>query len=152
VLDLLRPALGAPAGRFGSISAVATDQRKRHYSGAFDKLKTRKTELRDSLMFALKKRRTEAEGRASAARPEVRLPLTPKTPMNLDKAIDEVMARFQKTLDYLAKRPDLANGQPSSRNQSESRREKPWASFLAGRRSSFECAVSSEKSMGLPRP
>jgi hypothetical protein len=34
---------------------------------------------------------------------ELRLPLTPETPIDLDKALEEVMTRFCKTLDYLAK-------------------------------------------------
>jgi hypothetical protein len=55
---------------------------------------------------ALKRRMTEAEKfRAlpkEAARPEPRPPRTPRTPINFDKALDEVMTRFRKTLQYLA--------------------------------------------------
>jgi hypothetical protein len=60
----------------------------------------------EKVFAALKRRMTEAEKfRAlpkEAARPEPRPPRTPRTPINFDKALDEVMTRFRKTLQYLA--------------------------------------------------
>jgi hypothetical protein len=60
---------------------------------------------KDSILFALKFRRVEEKTRIepSPLRPEIRLPLTPKKPVNVEAVLDEVMERFPKTLDYLAK-------------------------------------------------
>lgn len=62
----------------------------------------------EKVFAALKRRTTEAkEFRAPHEREErrePRRPLIPKTPVSFDKALDEVIARFRKTLDYLAAR------------------------------------------------
>jgi hypothetical protein len=44
---------------------------------------------------------------------------------DLQAAIDDMLARFPKTLDYLAKRTDLAAGRSGLANKSEARRAKP---------------------------
>jgi hypothetical protein len=60
----------------------------------------------EKVFAALKKRTTRAEGfrapREEEERREPRRPLVSKTPISFDKALDEVIARFRKTLDYLA--------------------------------------------------
>jgi hypothetical protein len=61
----------------------------------------------ESMVLALKQRTHEESALhtepKSPAPAELRLPLTPETPIDLDKALEEVMTRFCKTLDYLAK-------------------------------------------------
>jgi hypothetical protein len=60
---------------------------------------------KDHIVFALKTRRREEDKRIedNSVRPQIRLPLTPKEPVNVEIALDEIVARFPRTLDYLAK-------------------------------------------------
>jgi hypothetical protein len=64
------------------------------------------TPTEEEKVFALKRRTVRHEEfRATSdelERPEPRPPLASKRPMSFDHALDEVIARFRKTLDYLA--------------------------------------------------
>jgi hypothetical protein len=68
---------------------------------------SRDAQTTEEKVFAALKRRTieTEEFRAppkEAARPEPRPPRAPRTPVSFDKAFNEVIARFRKTLHYLA--------------------------------------------------
>ena len=60
---------------------------------------------KDHIVFALKTRPREEDTRIEhgSMHPKAFLPLAPKEPVNFEIALEEVMARFPKTLDYRAK-------------------------------------------------
>jgi hypothetical protein len=60
---------------------------------------------KDHIVFALKTRRAEENVRAeiNSPRPDIRYPRTPKEPVSVEAALNEVMERFPQTLDYLGK-------------------------------------------------